>query len=149
MRLWHKDLISVLPQKQLISQWRELCCISKNIKEKGTPNHILVNKILNYEESHFIAYTKLVINEFHIRNYKISQISFNNYLYNLNISKQKFDKINIEFVCIYKDWHNKRYLKQCFYNLQEKYDNGGISEKDYKKICETLQLYKCNKLPLP
>ena len=39
MRLWHKDLIDVLPRQQLISQWREICCIAKNIAEKGTPNH--------------------------------------------------------------------------------------------------------------
>ena len=48
MRLWHKDLIPVLPRQQLLSQWRECCCIARNIVENGTPNHILVNKILDY-----------------------------------------------------------------------------------------------------
>lgn len=37
-------------------------------------------------------------------------------------------------VWIYKDWHNERYLKQCLYNLQEKYDCGGISENEWKII---------------
>ena len=48
MRLWHKDLISCLPRLQLIGQWRECCLIAKNIAEKGTPNHLLVNKIISY-----------------------------------------------------------------------------------------------------
>jgi hypothetical protein len=29
---------------------------------------------------------------------------------------------------------NERYLKQCLYNLQEKYDCGGISQKEWQKI---------------
>ena len=37
MRLWHKDLIYVLPRQQLLGQWRECCLIAKNIAEKGTP----------------------------------------------------------------------------------------------------------------
>ena len=48
MRLWHVDLIDVLPRKQLLSQWRECCAIAKSIADKGTPNHILVNKITDY-----------------------------------------------------------------------------------------------------
>ncbi|MBR4832410.1 MAG: hypothetical protein IKZ97_07275, partial [Butyrivibrio sp.] len=35
---------------------------------------------------------------------------------------------------IFKDWHDERYLKQCFYNLQEKYDCGGISQAEWLKI---------------
>jgi uncharacterized protein (TIGR02328 family) len=34
MRLWHKDLISVLPRQQLLGQWRECCLIARNIAEK-------------------------------------------------------------------------------------------------------------------
>lgn len=34
----------------------------------------------------------------------------------------------------HKDWHNERYFLQCFYNLQEKYDCGGILEEDWQKI---------------
>ena len=49
MRLWCKDLIPYLPKLQLLSQWRECCAICSNIANKGTSNHILVNKIMNYE----------------------------------------------------------------------------------------------------
>ena len=35
---------------------------------------------------------------------------------------------------IYNDWHNDRYFKQCFHNIQEKYDRGIISEEEWLKI---------------
>lgn len=31
-------------------------------------------------------------------------------------------------------WHEDRYFIQCYYNLQEKYDCGGISPEDWEKI---------------
>ena len=39
-------------------------------------------------------------------------------------------------LCInsYYPEHNDRYLAQCYYNLQEKYDRGIISEEEFKKI---------------
>ena len=46
MRLWHKDLISVLPREQLVAQWRELSAIAGAIQKNGTPNHGLVNFVL-------------------------------------------------------------------------------------------------------
>lgn len=134
MRLWHKELIKVLPRQQLISQWRELCCIAKNLNNKGTPNHILVNKILDYNKIHLICYTKLILQEMKNRNYKISHNSFNNYLINLNLRKEEFYLINLGFDDIFKDWHNNRYLQQCFYNLEEKYDCNGISKEEFEKI---------------
>ena len=55
MRVWHKDLLDVLPRQQLLGQWQECCLVAK-------------------------------------------------------------------------------YLKQCLYNLQEKYDCGGISDEEWLKI---------------
>ena len=49
MRLWHKDLIPYLPRQQLLGQWRECCCIVRNIAMLGTPNHILVNKVMDIQ----------------------------------------------------------------------------------------------------
>ena len=56
MRLWHTDLISVLTREQLVAQWRELSAIAGAIQKKGTPNHILVNFVLNYDYDNFISY---------------------------------------------------------------------------------------------
>jgi len=41
---------------------------------------------------------------------------------------------HIEFDDLYSGWHNKRYLKQCYYNLEEKADNGGLTEDEWKLI---------------
>ena len=84
MRLWHKSLIKVLPRQQLIAQWRECCAIAKNMSKSGTPNHILVNRILDYPLEHFITYTELVINELLKRNYKVSNKSISAFYDNIN-----------------------------------------------------------------
>lgn len=51
MRLWHKDLIKVLPKQQFLGQIRELTAICKDIQTKGKTNHILINKIMNIEDN--------------------------------------------------------------------------------------------------
>ena len=124
MRLWHKSLIPVLPRKQLLSQWRECCCIAKNISVNGTPNHILVNKVLEYPMTHFYTYGFAVAAEMKYRGYKCDLERFTHYFtypYETNI---------IALGDIFRPWHNDRYLKQCYYNLQEKYDRG---QKDFSK----------------
>ena len=63
MRIWHKNLIMYLPRNQLIAQWRECCCIARNIHQNGTPNHILVNKVMNYPEDEFNSYAMLIADE--------------------------------------------------------------------------------------
>lgn len=42
---------------------------------------------------------------------------------------------------IFYDWHNKRYLNQCLYNLQEKYDCGGIPDDEWKRITDNFEVY--------
>lgn len=135
MRLWHKDLICVLPTKQLVSQWRECCCIAKNLALNGTPNHILVNKILDYPPSHFCAYTELVLEEMTERGYKYSSDAITNFYCHLDKVADNYHT-PIKKEDIFKEWHGPRYLQQCYYNLQEKYDCGGITEEEWKKISQ-------------
>ena len=134
MRLWHKDLIDVLPRQQLISQWRECCAIARNIAVNGTPNHILVNPIMNYPiEKDFYMYCINVIYEMDRRGYIISKQSYSNWYINMNTatnySNMEYNPNHI----IFDRWHNKDYLVQCYYNLQEKYHRGGISDTEW--IC--------------
>ena len=132
MRLWHKDLISVLPDKQLLGQWCECCAIASNIANKGTPNHILVNKIMNYPIEHFHYYGFLVCIEMKNRGFKCDFNNFEKHLSNkLNIQRSMYIALGGG---IFENWHNYRYLDQCYYNLQEKFDCGGISEEDWRKI---------------
>ena len=129
MRLWHKDLIPVLPRQQLIAQWRECCCIARNIAVNGTPNHILVNKILDYPIDHFWNYTELVIFEMKERGYSVDVEKFLQHYRKIGKAWAKPLDDNI-----YQDWHNDRYFLQCYCNLQEKYDCGGIPEDEWSRI---------------
>ena len=134
MRLWHKDLIPALPRKQLLSQWRECCAIAKMVSEKGTPNHLLVNKVLEYSSSHFIEYANRIIDEMKKRSYNVTGETQERFLNNVRSGRQYFyDGIMID-KNIYPDWMNERYLIQCYYNLQEKYDCGGITDDEWKLI---------------
>ena len=126
MRLWHKDLIPVLPKKQLVSQWRECCAIASRINKNGSPNHILVNKVMEYPIEHLYLYGMKVRKEMLKRGYKCEYINFTRY-FNFLSSEYEYDDI-------FSGWHNDRYLKQCLYNLQEKYDCGGITEEEWSKI---------------
>jgi len=136
MRLWHYKLLPVLPRQQLLGQWRECCCIVKKLSTNGTPNHLLVNKILDFPPNHFYRYCQLVAEEMIKRGYKVG----NSYS-NLSASFDKFSDcywMSIEGE-LFSEWHNKRYLRQCYYNLQEKYDCGGISEAEWKTIDELVR----------
>lgn len=128
MRCWHKDLIPVLPRQQLLSQWRECCCIAKNIAVNGTPNHILVNKIMDYDYNHFVRYAHLVKNEMHRRGYKCN---FEKFMHYIGLADKSY-KISDED--LFKDWHNDKYLRQCYYNLEEKYYCNGITYKEWMLI---------------
>lgn len=136
MRLWHKDLISVLPRKQLLAQWRECCAITKNIATKSTPNHVLVNKVLNYSAIHFICYVDSVLSEMSNRGYKISKSAYVNFTKNMNNAKSYFcgSENSITKNGVFPNWHNDRYLRQCYYNLQEKYDCGAITHEEWLNI---------------
>lgn len=123
MRLWHVDLIEVLPKKQLLSQWRECCRIARNIVVNGTPNHLLVNKILDYDISEFYSYATMVFAEMQKRGYKCDFEKFS-----------KFCDCDTLVFHPFASWHNDRYFVQCVFNLQEKYDCGGITNGEWQKI---------------
>ena len=128
MRLWHKDLIEVLPRQQLLSQWRELCSIF--VKEN---RHILINFLWDkYPLEHLLSYTYIIIEEFNKRGYNISEDSMNKMI--LFFKKYNIINSDIKYVELFKNKMNKTYLRQCIYNLEEKAICGGITEFEWKKI---------------
>ena len=133
MRLWHKDLIPVLPRQQLVSQWRECMCIARNLAVNGTPNHLLVNRILDYPSSDFRVYSYLVMIEMKNRGYKVQ--SFEKFC---DFYKQWEDNRKnppMSFAKgIFFNWHNDRYLLQCYRNLQEKHDCGGVPDDEWMRF---------------
>lgn len=128
MRLWHKGLIRVLPREQLVAQWRECSAIAGNIKLKGTPNHILVNKVLNYPYDHFISYCYYLRQEMTKRGYRTMDS-----VWNKIVSLKEDWKLLSPFE-IFTDWHNDTYWTICYYNLKEKWLCGGIRNDDWNKI---------------
>lgn len=116
MRLWHHKLIPYLPNSQLLAQWRELNSIFKK-----QDKHILINYVYEYPKIHLCKYADMVINEMTKR--QITITSFENYDNYFEASINTND-ISDPF----PNHHNNRYLLQCFYNLQEKYDRG---QKDF------------------
>ena len=130
MRLWHKDLIPYLPRQQLLGQWRECCLIARNIALNGTPNHILVNIIMAYPDEEFIWYGLTVYDEMISRGYSANESAFTKH----------FNWQGLLSPCtIFKGWHDDIYLRECLYNLEEKYRAGGITDAEwaiiYGKFC--------------
>lgn len=133
MRLWHKDLIHILPRQQLVAQWRELSSIAGSIKQKGTPNHILVNFVLEYSWNDFISYTYYIRQEMTKRGYRTMDSVWNKIC---SLSNNDYNILPIEE--IYTRKMDEQYLTICVYNLYEKYLCGGIDKKDWNKILEVV-----------
>ena len=150
MRLWHYKLIPFLPNSQLIAQWRELNSIFKN-----QPKHILINYVYGYPKEDLLAYTYKVVHEMLNRKIKIrSTENAENYFKNNGVEKYinsynqlKEDGFNNPFITVnygnpFPRHHTDRYLMQCFFNLQEKYDRGqkDFTREQYFNLCEEIIL---------
>ena len=139
MRIWHKDLISVLPEMQLKGQWRECCLIAKALLENNL-NHVLVNRVKDYPTEHFFQYCSMVFREMQKRGYKVDKNRLLHYaiLYEVQAFENEPIEYDNLFDCYVKGkfirWHHNRYRVQCIYNLQEKFDCGGISQEEWNKI---------------
>ena len=123
-RLWHVDLLPYLPGKWLVSQFRE-CVGVTNQYYAGTINHAIVNRVKNYSEVDICTYNKLMLDAYDARGYKSNP----EIREKLNAEKALNEKP-------FKGWHEDRYLSQCLFMLQEKYDVGMILEDDWKRIDE-------------
>lgn len=132
MRLWHKDFISVLPREQLVAQWRELSSIAGAIQKNGTPNHVLVNFVLNYSYDDFISYAYYIREEMTHRGYRTMDSVWN------KIISLKPDYKLLSFEDVYKEKMDYTYFTICFWNLYEKILCGGIKEPYSSNI---IQLY--------
>lgn len=129
MRLWHKALLPGLSDNQLRGQWRECCLIAKGLRD-GNLNHLLVNKVKEYPLGHLFAYGMLVAGAMQDRGMVVNDNVFRRYF----PTEFDIDDLPLEFDDVFAGWHNQRYLTQCFYNLQEKYDCGGISADEWERL---------------
>ena len=130
MRLWHTELISALPREHLVAQWRELSAITGSIQTKGTPNHVLVNFVMNYDFDHFISYAYYIRQEMTARKYRTM-----NTVWDKIVSlKPNWKLLPLEEV--YKNKMNDFYLTVCYYNLYEKFDCGMFDNFDEIELQE-------------
>lgn len=128
MRIWHTSLIKVLPQAHLVSQWRELSAIAGAIQKNGTPNHILVNFVLDYDYDHFISYAYCLREEMNRRKIR----TMNSVWEKIVSLKPNYTILPIEEV--YKEKMDNVYLEICYYNLYEKYLCGMFDDVYMQKI---------------
>ena len=143
MRLWHYKLIPFLPNSQLIAQWRELNSIFKK-----QDNHILINYVYEYPKNHLLSYADEVWAELKYRGYKICKME--NYDNFYNTVRKESEWLPEVVRNPFPNHHTNRYLLQCFYNLQEKYDRGqkDFSKEQYNKLegfllSELAKIYGC------
>lgn len=116
MRLWNFMMIPYLPDNQLRGQWRECALIADGIQKNGTPNHLLVNKVMDYPYDEFATYCGKVQAEMSKRNFAVT----------LKSTERVYFK-KWRYVCdkpIFEGWHDKNYLRICYSNLAEKHFYG-------------------------
>ena len=128
MRLWHYKLIPVLPNAMLVSQWRE-CIAIKRQWEKGTLKHRLVSYVKDYNKEYFMEYVWHIKQELLKRNIKYQEKYYNEIW---DFCDDDIDYGSEHF--LYYPEHNDKYLKQCYYNLEEKHDRGIISNEEWEPI---------------
>ena len=123
MRLWHYKIIPYLPDSQLIAQWREL-----NTIYAKQPSHILINYVYDYPKQDLLCYSLYVLREMDKRGFVVRNWENFDTYFDIKII-DGFSQIGeLDITEPFKVHHTDRYLKQCFVNLQEKYDRG---QKDF------------------
>lgn len=140
MRLWPYRMISYLPNKHLVSQFRECCGIMSMLKDGKHINNCIVSRIEEYDLNEFYKYCMIVCKEMKNRDFKMSEKS----LERLGITTEDLEENNvitdtsaiISKDPLFKDWHNTRYEIQCLYMFQEKYDVKMITFEEYQKLLQ-------------
>ncbi len=135
MRIWHYALLPYLPELQFKGQLRELVAIMHDWRDKGKTNHLLINRVMQFDKVDLYQYW---------RKYA--------FYYWLRYNKDLMDKYEIEFVrfckCdtayeyypFYPKWHNEEYLRVCMANLYEKHVFGvgksRITDEEWQRLLD-------------
>ena len=116
MRLWHEQMISILPKNQLLGQHRECCALRGNEWNK---KHKTVDYVFSYSPYHLFMYHSLVMDEMEKRGYRVSiEWRDKNYRGKTAENYDNLEEKRIERP-IYKE-HNAEYLHECIENLRNK-----------------------------
>lgn len=114
MRLWHKDLIPLLPRQQLLGQHREVAALRGLGWGK---KHSVVNYVFTYPFEYLYHYHLLVMAELENRGYRPAAE-----WYNPIYRGKQLGFTHILTGIEPKDYpeHNQSYLQECLDNLKEK-----------------------------
>ncbi len=116
MRLWHEQIIHLLPKNQLLGQHRECCALRGNGWNK---KHKTVDYVFTYSPYNLYIYHSKIMDEMEKRGYTVSEEwRDKNYRGQKAESYSNLEEINIS-TPIYKE-HNNDYLLECIENLAGK-----------------------------
>ncbi len=133
MRIWHYELLPYLPDLQFRGQLRELVAIMRDWRDKGKTNHLLINRVMEYDKAELTEYFFVYENEYNRRYTNKLNIKYNREFVN-------FAGRRMRQVYIYTGWHDKEYLRVCMANLYEKHFFGigksRITDEEWERLCE-------------
>ena len=116
MRLWHEQIIHLLPKDQLLGQHRECCALRGNGWNK---KHKTVDYVFTYSPYNLFIYHSKIMDEMEKRGYRVSiEWRDKNYRGQKAESYSNLEETNISSP-IYKE-HNSEYLLECIENLAGK-----------------------------
>lgn len=118
MRLWHENLIPMLPRQQLLGQHRECCALRGNGWGKA---HSTVNYVFDYPPASLYNYHFLVIKEMTVRGYKVTEAWLDPFY--RGKQSDPWDEVTFGNTTlqnpIYPE-HDDTYLKECIENISLK-----------------------------
>ena len=116
MRLWHEQIIHLLPKNQLLGQHRECCALRGNGWNK---KHKTVDYVFTYSPYNLYIYHSKIMDEMEKRGYTVSvEWRDKNYRGQKAERYSNLEETNISSP-IYKE-HNNEYLAECIENLAGK-----------------------------
>lgn len=116
MRLWHEQIIQLLPKNQLLGQHRECCALRGNGWNK---KHKTVDYVFTYSPYNLFVYHSKIMDEMEKRGYLVSrEWRDKNYRGQKAESYSNLEETSIS-TPIYKE-HNDDYLAECIENLAGK-----------------------------
>lgn len=116
MRLWHQELIPLLPRQQLLGQHRECCALRGN--GWGKP-HATVNYVFNYSPYRLFSYHDLIMKEMLTRGYRPDK-KWADYHYRGLICPPYQTLTSEDYESPIYPEHNADYLRECLLNLRAK-----------------------------
>lgn len=140
MRMWHKGWISALPKQQLLVQWKDCCCISKELATKGELTDNFLRKILEYPVGHFQTYCELILIEMSQRGCEVSKKTYDNLCRNISIISGRRICKDQSPMKLFEGWHDDTYFWHDYSDLNNEYISAKIVKEEWQKIHSVAEL---------